>query len=48
MCIVNSILYGKIKFEIDISNDELLKTIREYTREIKWGRGGDTIILDIS
>jgi hypothetical protein len=34
------ILYSKIKFEIDIDNDELLKTIWEYMKEIKRGQGG--------
>ncbi len=31
------ILYNKIKFEIDINNDELLETICEHMREIKRG-----------
>jgi len=38
MCLFMSMLYNKIKFEIDINNDELLKTIWEHMREIK--RGG--------
>jgi len=29
MCIFMSILHSKIKFEIDINNDELLETIYE-------------------
>jgi hypothetical protein len=36
-------LCNKIEFEIDINNDELLKTIWEDTREIKpRGRGSQT------
>ncbi len=34
-----SMLFNKIKFEIDINNDELLKIILEHTREIKVGGG---------
>jgi hypothetical protein len=34
-----SILYNKIKFEIDTNNDELLTTIQKLMREIKGGRG---------
>jgi hypothetical protein len=30
-------LYSKIKFEININNDELLETIWEHTREVKRG-----------
>jgi hypothetical protein len=30
-------LYSEIKFEIDINNDELLGTIWEHMRDIKWG-----------
>jgi hypothetical protein len=30
MCIFMSILYNEIKIEIDINNDELLKTIWEH------------------
>jgi hypothetical protein len=33
-------LCSKIEFEIDINNDELLKTIWEDTREIKPRGGG--------
>jgi hypothetical protein len=33
-------LYSKIKFEININNDELLETIWEHTREVKRGEGG--------
>jgi hypothetical protein len=32
-----SMLCSKIKFEIDINNDELLRTILEHTREIERG-----------
>jgi hypothetical protein len=31
---------GKIKFEIDINDDELLKSIRKHTKEIKNMQGG--------
>jgi hypothetical protein len=34
-----SMLYSKIKFEININNDELLETIWEHTREVKRGEG---------
>jgi hypothetical protein len=34
------ILYNKIKFGVDINNDELLKTIWEHMKEIKRGQGG--------
>jgi acyl-ACP thioesterase len=37
-----SMLYSKIKAEIDINNDELLETIWEHMKEIK--RGGNWII----
>jgi acyl-ACP thioesterase len=37
-----SMLYNKIKVEININNDELLETIWEHMKEIK--RGGDWII----
>jgi hypothetical protein len=40
MCLFMSMLYNKIKFEIDINNDELLKTIWEHMREIKRGERG--------
>jgi hypothetical protein len=33
-------LKNKIKIEIDINNDELLKTILEHMREIKRGERG--------
>jgi hypothetical protein len=36
-----SMLYSKIKFEIDIINDKKLKTIREQMREIKTGESGE-------
>jgi hypothetical protein len=40
LCLFVSMLCSKIKFEIDINNDELLKTIWEDTREINpRGRG---------
>jgi HD superfamily phosphohydrolase YqeK len=32
-------LYSKIKFEININDDELLETIWEHTREVKRGEG---------
>jgi hypothetical protein len=35
-----SMLYSKIKFEIDINNDELLEIIWEHMREIKRGEIG--------
>jgi hypothetical protein len=35
-----SILYSKIKVEIDINNDEILETIWEHMREIKRGEIG--------
>ncbi len=35
------ILYNKIKFEIDINNNKLLKTIWEHMREIKGVGGGN-------
>jgi hypothetical protein len=34
-------LYSKIKFEIDIINHKILKTIREQKREIKTGKNGE-------
>jgi hypothetical protein len=34
MCFFMSILYSKIKFEIDINDDELLETIWEHMKEI--------------
>ncbi len=37
MCFFMSMLCSKIKFEIDINNDELLRTILEHTREIERG-----------
>jgi hypothetical protein len=40
LCHFMSMVCSKIEFEIDINNDELLKTIWEDTREIKpRGRG---------
>ncbi len=39
MCLFMSMLKNKIKIEIDINNDELLKTIWEHMREIKRGEG---------
>jgi hypothetical protein len=35
-----SILYSKIKFEIDINNDEILEIINEHMKEIKKGKKG--------
>ncbi len=35
-----SMLYSKIKIEIDINNDELLEIIWKHMREMKRGRGG--------
>ncbi len=42
-----SILYNKIKIEIDRNNDQLLKTIWEPMREInkKGGKGGYIVKL---
>jgi hypothetical protein len=40
VCLLVSMLYSKIKFEIDINNDKLLKIIWKHMREIKRGRGG--------
>jgi hypothetical protein len=37
-------LYIKIKIEININNDELLKIIWEHMKEIKRGWEGDDII----
>jgi hypothetical protein len=45
MCLFMSMLCFKIKIEIDINNDKLLKTIREHIKKIKGGRGGDIIKL---
>jgi hypothetical protein len=42
-----SMLYNKIKFNIDISNDELLKTIQEHMKEIKKGGGGGGDIIKL-
>jgi hypothetical protein len=39
VCLFMSMLYTKIKFEIDINNDELLKIIWKHMREIKRGEG---------
>ncbi len=39
------ILCSKIKFEIDINNDELLETILKHVREIKRGEGEGIIKL---
>jgi hypothetical protein len=44
MCIFMSMLYSKIKIEIDINNDELLETIWEHMRKIKM-EGGEKVIL---
>jgi hypothetical protein len=38
MCMFMSMLYSKIKFEIDTNIDELLTTIQKHMREVKWGR----------
>jgi hypothetical protein len=40
MCPFMCMLYSRIKFEISINNDELLKTIWEHMKEIKRGQGG--------
>jgi len=40
MCLFISILYDKIKIEIDINNDELLETIWEHMRKKKGGSRG--------
>jgi hypothetical protein len=39
MCLFMSMLYSKIKFEIDINNDELLKIIWKHMKEIKRRKG---------
>jgi hypothetical protein len=41
MCLFMSMLCCEIKIEIDINNDEILKTIREHIKKIKRveGRG---------
>jgi hypothetical protein len=36
---------GKIKFDIDINDDELLKTIHKHTKEIKSRQGGFCSLL---
>jgi len=33
--------YSKIKFKININNDELLKIIWEHIREMKWEKEGE-------
>jgi hypothetical protein len=38
-------LCSKIKFDIDINNDELLETILKHVREIKRGEGEGIIKL---
>jgi hypothetical protein len=40
MPLLMSMLYSKIKIEIDINNDELLEIIWKHMREMKRGRGG--------
>jgi hypothetical protein len=42
-----SMLYSKIKFEIDIINHKILKTIREQKREIKMGESGRGNLLEL-
>jgi len=44
MCIFMSMLYSKIKIEIDINNDELSETIWEHMKEIQM-EGGEKVIL---
>jgi hypothetical protein len=45
MCLFMSMLYNKIRFEIDINNNELLKTICEHMKEVKKGeRAKENII----
>ncbi len=39
MCLFMFVLCCKIKIEIDINNDELLKTITEHIKKIKKGEG---------
>jgi hypothetical protein len=43
MCILDN----KIKFEIDINNDELLKKIWEQMKEIKRGKVGERDIIKL-
>jgi len=43
ICLFMLMLYNKIKIEIDINNNKLLKTIWENIREIK-GVGGGTYL----
>ncbi len=45
MCLFISMLYDKIKIEININNDELLETIWEHMRKIK-REEGEGIILN--
>jgi len=44
MCLFMSMLYSKIKIEIDTNNDELLETIWEHMKEIK--RVGGRVLLN--
>jgi len=41
-----SMFCSKIKFEIDMNNDELLETILKHVREIKRGERGGIIKLN--
>jgi hypothetical protein len=41
-----SMLYNKIRFEIDMNNNELLKTICEHMKEVKKGREPRKILLN--
>ncbi len=43
MCFFMSLLYSKIKFEFNISNDELLKIIWQNLKEKRTGKRGISI-----
>ncbi len=38
MCLIMPMLYSKIKFDIDVNNDNLLETIWEHMKQRKGGR----------
>jgi len=44
---IMSMLYSKIKIEIDTNNDELLETVWEHIREIKWGKGRQCDVIEL-
>jgi hypothetical protein len=37
MCLIMPMLYSKIKFDIDVNNDNLLETIWEHMKQRKGG-----------